>query len=282
MSLMTSQALNPPLTSPCGIVTLLTDFGLQDPYVGIMKGVMLSILPTLRLVDLTHGISPQSIAGGALALEASWRWFPPGTVHLVVVDPGVGSARRGLLVEAGGHFFVGPDNGVLESALAWRSETGAVPQLFRLDAAEYRLPVVSRTFQGRDVFAPAAAHCAGGVKPEAFGSPVLDPLRLPLQAPEPIPGGWQGIVLGSDVYGNLVTNLTQALLVQAPVWQVRVGGLRIPVVETYSSVASGELLAVVGSTGRLELSVNGGSARSALGLPVGAPVMLEPAVSEPV
>ncbi len=152
------------------IITLTTDFGLQDPFVGIMKGVILSICPSACLVDLTHDVEPQDILGAALALEAALPFFPDGTVHLAVVDPGVGSARRPLAVRIRGQYLVGPDNGVLTPALLGSQRTAVA-----LTAPEYRLPQVSRTFHGRDVFAPAAAYLAAGIGPvavEVAGQPV--------------------------------------------------------------------------------------------------------------
>lgn len=263
---------------PNGIVTLLTDFGLQDPYVGIMKGVMLGIHSPMQLVDITHGIAPQWVMGGALALAAAWPYFPSGTVHLVVVDPGVGSARRGMVVEAAGQLFVGPDNGVLESALAWTSAEGEGARAYLLEAQAFRLARVSRTFHGRDIFAPAAAYAASGVAPAAFGPLITAPVRLAFPHPTAMASrqgaGWTGSILSADVYGNLITNLGVECLSGSGVWRVMVGEQELPLVETYASVPKGALLALVGSTGRVELSVNGGSAEKVLGLTVGSEVQL--------
>lgn len=256
-----------------GLVTLLTDFGLQDPFVGIMKGVILGLEPTLRLIDLTHGIAPQDVLHGALALESAWRYFPPGTVHVAVVDPGVGSARHPLLVEAGGHAFVGPDNGLLEAAF----QADPHARAYILSHAAHRLPVVSRTFHGRDIFAPAAAHWQRGVEGPAFGPALAQPRRLAWSPPRAIPGGYEGEILGADVYGNLLTTLPGSLLKQAPVWRVKVSDQLLPVVQTYADVEVGALLALEGSTGRLELSVREGSAAERLGLVRHSPVMLEAA-----
>ena len=155
-------------------MTLTTDFGTRDPFVGIVKGVVLGICPHARLVDLTHEVAPHDIAEAALALEVSTPYFPPGSVHLAVVDPGVGSDRRALAVRAAGHYFVGPDNGLFSFAFT-AGEWAAVS----LESAAYRLPSVSQTFHGRDVFAPAAAHLAAGVALERLGPRVTDPVRLP-------------------------------------------------------------------------------------------------------
>ncbi|MGH7397764.1 MAG: SAM hydrolase/SAM-dependent halogenase family protein, partial [Candidatus Rokuibacteriota bacterium] len=155
------------------VITLTTDFGLRDPFVGIMKGVLLSICPSARLVDLTHEVPPHDILAGGLALEAATPFFPPGTVHLAVVDPGVGSARRAIAVRAGGYHLVGPDNGLFTFALE-----GAGWTAVSVTAPEYRLAEVGRTFHGRDIFAPAAAYLAAGVPLERLGPPVSDPERL--------------------------------------------------------------------------------------------------------
>ncbi|MDE3196760.1 MAG: SAM-dependent chlorinase/fluorinase, partial [Acidobacteriota bacterium] len=165
------------------VITLLTDFGLSDHYVAAMKGVILSICPSARLVDITHEIRPYSILGGAFSLSQAWRYFPKGTVHLVVVDPGVGSSRLPLAAEADGHRFVAPDNGVL-------SMIGDF-QAFEIREARYFNRPVSQTFHGRDIFAPVAAHLAAGVGPSDFGPRVTDPIRLPALRPiEVRPGVW--------------------------------------------------------------------------------------------
>lgn len=259
-----------------GVVTLLTDFGHQDPYVGIMKGVILNIAPALRLIDLTHGIVAQDVQQGALALESAWRYFPEGTVHLAVVDPGVGSVRHPLLIEAAGHAFVGPDNGLLEAAF----QADPHARAYVLSHPAYRLERVSRTFHGRDLFAPAAAHWSKGVPGEAFGPLLPSPVRQAFSTPYAIPGGYQGEIIGVDVYGNLLTNLSGALLRQAPVWRVRVAERMVPVVQTYADVAPGALLALEGSTGRLELSVREGSAAALLEVGRHVPVILEAAELE--
>ena len=256
------------------LVTLTTDFGLRDPFVGIMKGVILSICPTARLVDLTHEVEPQDILGGCLALEAAVPFFPAGTVHLVVVDPGVGSPRRAIALRAGGGYWVGPDNGVLTPALEGSGWTAVA-----LTAPEYRLPVVSRTFHGRDIFAPAAAYLAAGVPLERLGSAVADPVRLPLPGCRLEGGALVGEVLAADRFGNLITSIPAAALETMPgpvsveVAGVAVGGP----MDCYEQGRDGEPAAIVGSTGRIEIFVKGGSARAKLGLQRGAPVRLRSA-----
>jgi len=257
------------------VITLTTDFGLHDPFVGIMKGVILSICPSARLVDLTHEVEPQNILGGALALEAAWPYFPEGTVHLAVVDPGVGSARRALAVRARGHYLVGPDNGLLTPALmdaGWRAVA--------LTAPEYRLAEVSRTFHGRDVFAPAAAYLAAGVPLERLGPAVTDPVRRPIPRSRLEDGALIGEVLAVDRFGNLLTSIEAAELVGLASGQP----VAVPViveiadrvvagpVAAYADGADGRPTAIAGSTGRVEIFVRGGRADQVLGAGRGAPV----------
>jgi S-adenosyl-L-methionine hydrolase (adenosine-forming) len=255
------------------IITLTTDFGQRDPFVGIMKGVILSICPTARLVDLTHDVEPQDIRGASLALEAALPFFPDGTVHLAVVDPGVGSRRRPLAVRAGRRYFVGPDNGVLTPALRGPRWTAVA-----LTAPEYRLAEVSRTFHGRDVFAPAAAYLAAGVPLERLGAVAADPVL------EPIPGSrlegdaLVGEVLAVDRFGNLLTSIEAgrlaALAGDGPV-AVEVSGQPVAgLVEAYADGSDGRPAAIIGSTGRFEIFVRGGSAHHMLGAGRGAPVRI--------
>jgi S-adenosylmethionine hydrolase len=259
------------------IITLTTDFGARDPWVGIMKGVILGICPEARLVDLSHDIAPQDVLEGALCLWAAAPYFPPGTIHLAVVDPGVGGARRPLAVMAGGRRYVGPDNGlftfVLESASEGpREEWSAV----ELAAAEYRLAPVSRTFHGRDIFAPAAAWLAAGVPLERFGPVVGDPVRLPVPSVRSRPGEIVGEVIGADRFGNLVTSVRDedlANLVGPGPLLVEVAGRAVGgPVGAYADVTPGQLGALVGSTGRLEIFVREASAQAALGAGRGAVV----------
>lgn len=184
------------------IVTLTTDFGTRDAYVAAMKGAILGIARSVQLVDVTHEVAPHDVAEGAYALEAAAPYFPPGTVHVGVVDPGVGTARRGLAVVARGQVFVGPDNGLFTPFLGGDDWTA-----FELAAPEYRLRAVSRTFHGRDVFAPAAAHVAAGVDPARLGPRVTDPVRLPWPAPRRTGAGVAGVVVHVDRFGNLVTSI---------------------------------------------------------------------------
>jgi hypothetical protein len=255
------------------IITLTTDFGLQDPFVGIMKGVILGICPEARLVDLTHQVTPHDVIGAQLAVESAVGFFPAGSVHLVVVDPGVGTDRRPLAVAAGGQYFVGPDNGVLTFALQASRSTAVV-----LERAEYRLPEVSATFHGRDVFAPAAAHLAGGLELDRFGPPAVDPVQRPLPVARLEGGSLVGEVIAADRFGNLVTSITAADLEGfargAPV-VVEVGdrGIGSPVT-AYADAPPSVAAAIMGSSRRLEVFVKEGDARAALGTSRGAPVLV--------
>jgi len=253
------------------LITLTTDFGRQDPFVGIVKGVILGICRAAVLVDLTHDLPPQDVRAAALALEAAVPFFPPGTVHLAVVDPGVGGPRRPLGLAADGQLFVGPDNGLfsfLYDRPGWRAVTLSEPA--------YRLPEVSRTFHARDLFAPAAAHLALGVLLEDFGEPAGDPVRLPW--PRPVREGDElaGEVVYADRFGNLLTNLRETdlapLLGQGAV-EVWVAGRTIQGLSTfYGERAPGEPGALIGSAGRLEIFVCRGDAARALGAGPGAAV----------
>lgn len=254
------------------IITLTTDFGTRDSYVAEMKAVILSLARAAQIVDITHEVEPQQIIEGALALDAAARFFPPGTIHLAVVDPGVGTARRGLVIETAGQWFVGPDNGLFTPIFArgdWRG--------FELRAAQYRLAAVSRTFHGRDVFAPAAAHLALGVPPERFGPSVNDPVRLPWPEARAVTGGVAGAVIHIDRFGNLVTSI-DAHQVEAITGRrggtVRIAGRALPLVETYGDLPPGGAGALIGSRNRLEVAVRDGSAAAALRARRGTSVVL--------
>ena len=235
-----------------------------------MKGVILGICGDARLVDLTHDIAPQDILGGALALESAWRFFPAGSIHLAVVDPGVGSERRALGVHASGHYFIGPDNGLFTFALAavgWSAVS--------IEAAAYRLPTVSRTFHGRDVFAPAAAHLAAGVSLSSLGPAIRDPVRLALPRDRTEGDTIVGEVIGSDRFGNLLTSIsaeTVSELAAGGVIAVELSGGLLKMARTYEDGDLGAPAAIIGSAGRLEIFVRNGDARSVLGVARGAAV----------
>lgn len=289
------------------IITLTTDFGASDGYVGTMKGVILSIAPNVTLVDITHEIAPQQIRQAAYALHGAASYFPPGTIHLAVVDPGVGSRRRALVVRTSRGFLVGPDNGLFTLFLADEPDA----ECHSITNPAFMLPHVSATFHGRDVFAPAAAHLArrlgvksrdsevrrserGAARPhgpethghyaaqdapldlEEFGSRVNDAVTFTIPKPVQQPdGSWLGHVLYADHFGNLVTSVTDDVLARiggAEIWvgQRRVAGIK----RTYADAMPGDLIALVGSSGHLEISVVDGYAAQSLGLGPDSPITI--------
>lgn len=251
------------------IVTLTTDFGLADHYVGVLKGVILGIAPRARIVDITHHVEPYEITQAAFLVAQAYTGFPPGTVHVVVVDPGVGTSRRPLLVEAARQIFIAPDNGVL--SLLYSREKHKVRAVS--EDRYFRKPV-SPTFHGRDIFAPVAAHVARGVAPSKFGKPIRDYLRRELD--QPVRTGkrtWTGAVLHIDRFGNVVTNFRTADLPTDRPYVVALGPHRIAHLATsYAECGQGELFLIGGSSGYLEISINQAPAAKALGCGVGAPV----------
>jgi S-adenosylmethionine hydrolase len=246
------------------IVTLLTDFGTADGYVGEMKGVLFSLVPAVVVTDVSHDIAAGDVEGGRLALARYWMRFPAGTVHLVVVDPGVGSPRAALAVECEGRFLVGPDSGVLS------------PALLHPDVRCVALPVppgASPTFHGRDVFAPAAAQLAGGVPLEALGEPCVDPvMRRTPEATRRADGAVAGVVITIDRFGNLVTNL-----MSRRGGTIELAGQSLPIARTYADVESGALVALMGSSGLVEVALRDGSAAERLRARRGDSVVLWPA-----
>jgi S-adenosylmethionine hydrolase len=252
------------------IVTLTSDFGLRDPYVAEMKAVILGIARDVHLVDITHEIAPHDIGEGAFVLEGAAPRFPGGSVHLAVVDPGVGTSRRGLALAARGFVFVGPDNGLFTPFLE-----GGGWEAFELAAPEFRRDPVSRTFHGRDVFAPAAAHIALGLSPSRLGPAVRDPTRLPSPGVSGRGDEVEGAVVHVDRFGNLVTSIrADAMAALGPGVRARVGERVLSVVGTYADLEVGEAGALVGSHGRLEIAVREGSAQALLGAGRGTPVRL--------
>ena len=244
------------------IITLLTDFGTADGYVGEMKGVLASQAPATPLVDISHDLPAHDVDAARLALARYWRRFPVGTVHLVVVDPGVGSARACIAVESQGRHLVGPDNGVLS------------PALLVGDARVVTLSVptsASATFHGRDILAPAAAALANGVAFDTLGSPMIAPnVRRTPEARRLDDGGIAGEVISVDRFGNAITNL----MTLRPGGRIEVAGRVLPLVRTYADVAVGEAAALTGSSGLIEIAVREGSAASALGVVRGTAVVL--------
>ncbi|MCM8811835.1 MAG: SAM-dependent chlorinase/fluorinase [Candidatus Omnitrophica bacterium] len=258
------------------IVTLLTDFGFEDEYVGAMKGVILSINRSAHIIDISHQVPPGDVEQASWRILWSWKFFPEKTVHVIVVDPGVGSKRRILCLDLAGHLFLGPDNGVLSrltaSSRKWR--------LYEVSNRRYALPSVSHTFHGRDIFAPVAGHLSKGVSPSKLGHRVAAFQRLPFSIPRFYSGRVVGKVISIDHFGNAVTNISAEVLAKCShflekkgrVWigKKRIGPLRI----SYAAVRKGAGVALIGSRGLLEVAVNGGSAASLFKVSVGDEVQV--------
>ncbi len=266
------------------VITLTTDFGLADPYVASMKGVILSLNPQAVIVDVSHAVRPQQIRQGAFLLEASLPYFPPHTIHIAAVDPGVGSQRRAIALRASSGTFIGPDNGILSAALPdhVRSRAGGAGGRVRLpegstgvsltDARYHRQPV-SDTFHGRDIFAPAAAHLSLGVPLSDLGEPVDEVVALPpFRAQREADGSHRGRIVHVDVFGNLITDVRGEDLA-SPRLTVEVRDRQI--VGLQRTYASGQgLTALVGSSRFLEIALTGGSAATELGVDIGEPVVV--------
>ena len=257
------------------VITLSTDFGWDDPYVGIMKGVILGINPRATLVDISHGLSHHRLPEAAFKLAAIAGYFPKGTIHLAVVDPGVGGARRPIVIKTKEQYWIGPDNGIFTQILR------AFPdfRLFHLTNPNYFLKQVSHTFHGRDIFAPAAAHLSRGLSMTAFGKPIFDPVLLDL--PEPVfrKNFLTGRVLYAERFGNLITNLSREAMKDRMAdrdIRIRIGTRTIQSLhENYAQVKPGELLALFGSSGYLEIACNLGSAAKTVGYEAGKMMVIK-------
>ena len=251
------------------VITLITDFGTRDWFVGSVKGAILSVQPQAVIVDITHEIPPGDIRSGAFALMASCRCFPRDTVHVVVVDPGVGSARAAIVVRTSGYYFVGPDNGVLSWALAKEE----VLEIRRAENETHFRKPVSRTFHGRDIFAPVAAHLTQGVPIGSLGGRLKDYFRLDWPKPQVAGALLRGEIVYIDRFGNAITNIESPA---QPATKVRVPGkVDCAIKSFYQEVPQGQPLAIVGSIGYLELSVNGANAAHTFGLRIGDVIEVE-------
>lgn len=258
--------------TPPALITLTTDFGTRDPWVAAMKGVIHSIAPGCTLCDLTHSLGPQGILEGALFLSGAVPWFPPGTIHTVVVDPGVGSNRLAIIAEWQAQLLVCPDNGLL-TLLERRAP---VTRAHAIENPALLLPVPSATFHGRDIFAPAASHAALGVPLEDFGPTVttLTQIALP-EAAADSEGQLHGEIIHLDRFGNCITNIARDMVPEDSNYRVQVAATTLPRIHrAYSDVAPGTLLALFGSTGQLEIAMAMDSAAEALQLHPGTPVTL--------
>lgn len=239
------------------IITLTTDFGYKDPFVGEMKGVILSINPSVNLVDITHGIEPHNIEEGAFVIGSSCKYFPPGTIHIAVVDPGVGSERRAIILEADGHYFVGPDNGIFSYVLSFSKKI----KVIHITEERYMLSKDSPTFQGRDVFAPVAAWLSRGGEPDKFGCVVDDIKRFEMPLPEIEGDIISGQVVYIDRFGNAITNIRKIDLQKlGEKFCIEIKGKTIYPVKSYSQAVGSNLSCLINSSGHLELFVNMDSA----------------------
>ena len=252
--------------APARVITLMTDFGTSDHYVGVMKGVILNINPQVEIVDITHTIPPQDVSGAAFLIDSAYRYFPTGTIHVIVVDPGVGSERRAIVCQTETAYFVCPDNGILTHILHNEKHVHAVA----VENSAYFLPQVSNTFHGRDIFAPVAAHLSCGVPIDKLGSPVAPPAQLPLPTPQVTDKAIIGQVIWIDSFGNLVTNISHEILESLEGESgviIHAGSAKINHLnQSYTESAVGEPLAIIGSFNRLEISINQGNAAQVLGL----------------
>ena len=276
---------------PHPIITLTTDFGTSDAYVGIMKGVILGINPNAQVVDITHAIPPQDVHEAAFSIHSAHRYFPTGTIHTVVVDPGVGSHRRAIVCQTDSAFFVCPDNGIL-SYIVQGTETACLPyRSVTIENPVYLLPQVSNTFHGRDIFAPVAAHLSLGVPLASIGAPIHDVVQLPIPTLNISGDTLTGQIVKIDGFGNAITNISEEVLAlflttgtrlesaltgERDTYEIRAGIARLKRLNrAYAEAEVGEPLAIIGSFGLLEIAVNGGSAEARLGLKRGDAIVIQ-------
>lgn len=261
------------MTNP--IITLTTDYGTNDHLVGVLKGVILKINPEVTIVDITHAVTPFDLLDGALAIASAYPYFPPRTIHVVVVDPGVGTERRPLLVSGQNQYFVAPDNGVLSGV--FEKEQNFLVR--HLTSEHYFLPAISNTFHGRDIFAPVAGWLSKHWQPGSMGEEISDFKRFAMPKPKEADGQWKGVVLKVDGFGNLITNFRAEDLAPdaAEKGEVKLQVGTHPVTRMVSMFASGntgEPVAYIGSSGYLEIALNKGNASKTLGVGRGTPVLL--------
>lgn len=251
------------------LITLLSDFGLHDEYVGVMKGVIAQINSDLRTIDINHQIPPQNIAAGRFCLMNAYRYFPKGTIHVAVVDPGVGGKRRAVAVEIAEGFFIAPDNGLLSGAI----EQSGTYKAVELTNSQYwckSTSQISNTFHGRDIFAPVSAHLASGIPLNQLGEEIDPASLIQLELPNcsSTKAGFLGCIQYIDYFGNLVTNIPGSH-VETKNWSVRAGGKLIKGCETYTDAIIGEAISLIGSHGWVEIAVNSGNAQLQLQIQLG-------------
>ncbi len=257
-------------------LTITTDFGNLNGFVGTMKGVIWGIAPDANIADISHEIPAQDIRTGAIALWRASAFFPAGSVHIAVIDPGVGTKRRAIAAKLGNQYYVLPDNGLITPMLEDAEAAGQEVRIVHLDNAEYWLPRVYTTFHGRDVFAPVGAHLAAGVPLEALGTPISDPVRLPLPKPLPTEEGFEASILVVDVFGNCTTNLRVSDVPDLEQITIFTAGQEIHgVLPSYGHAKVGELVAVTDSEGFIEIAVVNGSAAKTYGIKLDDPVRIQ-------
>jgi len=247
------------------VMALLTDFGYRDHYVGVMKGVIWGIAPDVQIADISHAVRPQNVFEGAFLLAQAYPYFPPETIFVAVVDPGVGTRRRPLAAQIGNYYFVVPDNGLLTFVIREARKQKWPMRFVHLTQTAYWLPAISRSFHGRDIFAPVAAHLATGVALEALGPTVEDPVLIPIPEPSPEQEGWRGEIIYIDGFGNLITNITPLHLGEREQWKIRYKDHEVRgIVSTFGDGQPGDLIAMFDSTGFLSLCIVNGNAEMTL------------------
>jgi S-adenosyl-L-methionine hydrolase (adenosine-forming) len=252
------------------IITLTTDFGLRSGFAGVMQGVIYGLAPQSKIVNITHFVPPQDIQEGAYTLWRAVPFFPKGSVHVYVVDPGVGTKRRPMAAQLGDHFFVGPDNGLLTPLIEDTERSGQHIEFIHLDRPHYWLPKLSRTFHGRDIFSPVAAHLANGVSLQELGTPFSDPVRLELPRPQQTDTGWIAHIVSIDTFGNLTTDLpASALPDSTDISFSLLGNVVHGISDSYGNRQAGEFVAVVDSEEFIELAIVNGNAAQKLDVKVG-------------
>jgi S-adenosylmethionine hydrolase len=252
------------------VITLTTDFGTGDHEAGVLKGVIWTIAPLVQIADLSHDITPHDILEAALLLWRAAPYFPDWTIHVAVVDPGVGTSRRGIAARLGSQYFVGPDNGLLSLLMSRVEENNEEFGIVHLDQPKYWLAEVSNVFHGRDIFAPIAAHLASGIPLSSLGSSILDPVRIEIPLPTRIPRGWLGQVIHIDHFGNLSINLNVRHLKPIKEVMIKIKGEQIAgLVSTFGERPAGTLVALLDSSGSLAISVVNGNAAQVLNAGVG-------------
>lgn len=265
---------------PPSVITLTTDFGTSDAYVGVMKGVILGINSNVQIVDITHAVPPQDIDEAAFLIHSAHGYFPKGTIHVIIVDPGVGSDRQAIVCQTNDAFFVCPDNGILTYLLEEIENRGEKSKsVVTIHNRDYYLPEVSNTFHGRDIFAPVAAHLSLGVPLVNIGPPVENLVQLPIPTLEVSNDKLVGQIVKIDSFGNAITNISESALsgsFNGFVYEISVGSASLRQLNTsYAESEIGEPLAIIGSSGMLEIAINGGSASQMLGLKQGDAVVIQ-------